>query len=74
MCQKIRCNGDFLGTKQDLQDQSVSHLYLFTCTSKPKIFQNFSLYRIFRHMHKVLNIDENKTNYTVWSEFTRQIF
>jgi len=46
--------------------------------SSPKILQNFSdspSHRIFRRMHGVLNIDEKiKTNYTVWSELTRQIF
>ena len=33
---------------------------LFTSTQKFKIFQNFSSHRIFKRMHKVLNIDENK--------------
>ena len=33
---------------------------LFTSTQKPKIFQGSSSYRIFRRMHRVLNIDENK--------------
>jgi len=40
--------------------QVVSILALF---SSPKILQNFSdspSHRIFRHMHGVLNIDENK--------------
>ena len=33
---------------------------LFTSTQKPKIFQDSPSHRIFRHMHGVLNIDENK--------------
>jgi len=33
---------------------------LFTSTQKPKIFQNFPSHRIFRRMHGVLNINENK--------------
>jgi hypothetical protein len=32
----------------------------------PKKFQDFFTRRMFRHMHGVLNIDEKKTNYTVW--------
>jgi len=31
-----------------------------------KKFQDFSSHRIFRHMYKVLNIDENKINHTVY--------
>jgi len=46
--------------------------------SSQKILQNFSNFpshRIFRRMHGVLNIDENKkTNYTVRSKLTRRIF
>jgi len=30
-------------------------------------------YRMFRHIHRVLNIDK-KTNYTVWLEIMRRIF
>ena len=33
---------------------------LFTSTQNPKFFQNFPSHRIFRRMHEVLNIDENK--------------
>jgi hypothetical protein len=33
---------------------------------KPKSFQNSPSHRILHHMHRVLNIDENKTNYTVY--------
>ena len=33
---------------------------LFTSTQKPKNFQDSPSYRIFRCMHVVLNIDENK--------------
>jgi hypothetical protein len=33
---------------------------LFTSNPKHKIFQDSSSHRIFRHMHGVLNIDENK--------------
>ena len=33
---------------------------LFTFNLKPKFFQDSPSYRIFRHMHGVLNIDENK--------------
>ena len=37
----------------------VSHAYMYTKTQKNfKIL--FITYQIFRHMHKVLNIDENK--------------
>jgi hypothetical protein len=30
-----------------------------------KIFQDFSSHRIFGHIYEALNIDKNKTNYTV---------
>jgi hypothetical protein len=33
---------------------------LFTSYQKPKNFQDFPSHRIFRYMHGVLNIDENK--------------
>jgi hypothetical protein len=33
---------------------------LFSSPGKPKTFQNFPLYRILRHIHVALNIDENK--------------
>jgi len=41
----------------------VSHVdnkALFTSTQKPKIFEDSPLHRIFRRMHRVLNVDENK--------------
>jgi len=33
---------------------------LFSSPKKPKNFQNSTSHRILRHMHRALNIDENK--------------
>jgi hypothetical protein len=41
---------------------------------KPKNFQYSPSHRIFRHMHRLLNIDKIKTNCTVWSKLRRRIF
>jgi len=43
------------------ETQQGLHMALFTSTQKPKIFQDSPSYRIFRHMHEVLNVDENNT-------------
>jgi hypothetical protein len=31
----------------------------------PKIFQDSPSHRMFRHIHRTLNVDEERTNYTV---------
>jgi hypothetical protein len=42
------------------------------CNSKlwprlvPKNFQDFLSHQMLGHMHGALNVDEKKTNYTVW--------
>jgi hypothetical protein len=38
----------------------ISSKALFTSSQKPKIFKDFPSHRIFKRMHEVLNIDENK--------------
>ena len=42
-----------------LQEQ-IQNKALFTSYQKPKIFQDSPSHQIFRRMHGVLNIDENK--------------
>jgi hypothetical protein len=46
--------------RQDRLILVFSFKALFTSTQKRKIFQDSPSHRIFRHMHGVLNIDENK--------------
>jgi hypothetical protein len=41
-----------------------SYLVLWPCLVFKK-FQDFSSHRMFGHMHRVLNVDEKKTNYIV---------
>jgi hypothetical protein len=38
---------------------------LFSCKKICKIFQHSPSHQIFRRVHEALNIDKNKTNYTV---------
>jgi hypothetical protein len=38
---------------------------MFSCKKFCKIFQHSPSHRIFRRMHEALNIDKNKTNYTI---------
>jgi hypothetical protein len=57
--------------KKEKRKQSTHSNVLFTFTPKPKIFQDSPSHQIFRRMHEILNIDEKKTNRTVWSKFTR---
>jgi len=40
--------------------QDTKSMALFSSLQKPKIFQDFMLYRIFRYMHEASNINENK--------------
>ena len=62
MCHKIRCDGEswkLFGFQGELNKAQESKA-LFSSPRKPKFFQDSPSHQILEHMHKAIDIDENK--------------